>query len=536
MRKLLILFLAVLMTTALNNGEAGAAAPAGPEVKTPYAAQISPNVGLLKVREQVKLTGVGPDLHSFVIYLPASTSIQSGFEVGVNGFGLNSISRKELLPEDDPAGSPRAELVKQIKEARMEKARLEGLRQALDTRMQLWTAQASRNDEKGLPAQDVEKIDSALGIKVPEIYVALNQLPEDLEKVNQRLRFLENELSAIGGERPQLAEITVTVVGRAAPGQTVMAEYAYYSFNCGWHPSYSFDADPLKGAIVFKQQANIRQTTGKDWNGVELSLATKAPDFKLQPNPLYGWNLYREEPPRPAQRKEAASYDMLAAVAPADEPRFRQQANRPEPVSLELGTHREWQIGKVNISSKNPASIELERQDWKGDFYYTLRPSREESAYLTAKVKLDKSIELAPGSAIFVVDKRLAGFLNSFSAGGKEIELFFGKDDMISVEMQDLVSMKGEERFIRKTNTYNWNWKFKVENRRNRPVKVRVEDPMPQARDSSIKLKVESTPKAEEDYQFYYWEATVPAAGEFVIEHKVEAKASGSEPLVPGRR
>lgn len=524
------------MTTSFTAGEAGAAAPAKPEARAPYAAQISPNMGLLKVREQVKLNEIGPGLYSFIIYIPASTSVQAGFDVYVKGFGLNSISRKVLLPEDDPAGSPRGDLVRRLKAARQEKARLEGLQQSLNTRLNLWSSQPSKNYDSLPAAKDLEAIDASLGAKMPEIYAEVAALPEKMQEADQLVQYLQNELNAMGGEKPQLAEITVSITGSATAGQAVTAEYSYFSYNCGWSPSYSFDADPIKGAIVFKQQANIYQSSGKDWNGVDVSLSTKALDFKLQPNPLNGWNLYREEPERnmraasKVMTQESVMMDEMsvsAAYAPA--------APRPQPVSMELGTHREWKIGKVNLSGRTPASIELESRNWKGDFFYTLRPSREEAAYLTAKVELEKSIELAPGEAIFVVNGRLAGYMNGFRAGGKELELFFGKDDMITVEVQDLVSMRGQERFILKTNTYNWHWKFEVENKRSRAVKVRVEDPLPQVRDSSIKLKVESSPKASEDFRAYFWESTIPAGDKFVIEHKVEAKASGAERIIPGR-
>lgn len=527
------------MTTSVSNGEAGAAAPAParPAAKVPYAAQISPNMGILKVREQVKLANIGPNLHSFVIHLPASAPVQAGFDVFVKGFGLNSISRRALLPEDDPAGSPRGEVTRKLREARKEQARLQGRKQALDTRMRLWTSQVDNSNDSGLPsAKDLEGVDAALGSRVPEIYAELAALPEKMQEADSLVRYLEDELDAMGGERPQLAEITVTVTGAATPGQQVMAEYSYFSYQCAWWPSYSFSADPIKGDIVFRQQANVRQVSGQDWNGVEISLATKAPDFKLEPNALRAWNLYREQPDRGRASGKFAemSMDVAASQAPAplaQEPTPRQQA----PVSLELGTHLEWQVGKMNLSGRTPASIDLEVKNWKGDFYYTLRPSVEEAAYLTAKVVLDEAVELAPGAAIFMVDNRLAGYSNSFRTGGKVLELFFGKDEMVTVEVEDIVSKKGQERFILKTNTYNWHWKFKVENKRNRAVKVRVEDPLPKERDDSIKLKVESTPKAQEDYRSYYWESTIPASGEFVVEHKVEARASGSERIIPGR-
>lgn len=523
------------MTASLTDGDAGAAVLAGPEAKAPYAAHISPNMGLLKVREQVKLSEIGPDLHSFVIHIPASASVQAGFDVFVRGFSLNSISRKVLLPDGDPAGSPRGELVRKLREARLEKARLEGLQQALNTRMSLWVNQPDKNYDSLPAAKDLEAIDASLAARIPEIHAELSELPEKLRQADQLVQHLQNELSALGGENPQLAEITVTVTGRAAPGQQAVAEYSYFSYNCGWYPSYSFDADPIKGTIVFKQQANIRQSSGKDWNGVELSLSTKALDFRLQPNPLGVWNLRREEPERDTRMAKSAAPVMEMSAMEMDDAGAANYAPRQQPVSLELGAHREWKIGKVNLSGRTPAGIELERRDWKGDFYYTLRPSREEAAYLTAKVNLDEAVELAPGEAIFVVDGRLAGYLNNFRAGGKELELFFGKDDMISVEAQDLVSMRGQERFILKTNTYNWHWKFIVKNMRSRAVQVRVEDPIPQVRDASIKLKVESSPKAGEDFRAYFWENTIPAGGEFVIEHKVEARASGSERIIPGR-
>ncbi len=509
-------------------------------VKAPYAVQIAPNMGELKVKEKVRLQQVGPNLHSFNIYLPASVSVQAGFTVSVSGFTLNSIGRKLMLPEDDPAASARGQLVNKLREARLERSRLDGLEKSLNARIAMWQNQAAQQSNlSNMPqAADLEKVDAALSAKLPEIYGQLAQLPAKKQKVDQLVAYLQNELNALGGERVQLAEVTVTLAGTTPQGVNpveVEAEYSYISFNCAWWPSYSFEADPARGLVRFKQQANIRQNSGQDWNNVQLSLSTKAMDFKTTPNNLHAWHLYREAPPAPRSSK---MYEMAAAEPMMDSEMVMEevaQNTAVRPVSMELATHREWSIGKVNLSSVNPACIELEQKNWKGDFFYTLRPSVEEYAYLTALVELDAPVELPRGEAIFIVDNRLAGHSTGFSANTNELYLYFGKDDMVSVEMRDLVSMKGEERFILKTNTYNWHWEITAKNMRNRNVKVRVEDPMPKIRDASIKLKVDSTPKAQEKHDYYFWEKEISSGGSFVINHRIEARASGSEPIIPGR-
>lgn len=77
------------------------------------------------------------------------------------------------------------------------------------------------------------------------------------------------------GEHREEVRVTARVDGVSG---VVRAHCSYTLFNCGWRPVYRLDAHPDRNEIVFVQEAEISQSTGRDWRQVELALRSGSPD------------------------------------------------------------------------------------------------------------------------------------------------------------------------------------------------------------------------------------------------------------------
>ena len=105
---------------------------------------------------------------------------------------------------------------------------------------------------------------------------------EQLElKVSERS--IKKELTTLQQKRAQLAgkaqstvrEAVLFLDRRDAAADSV--ELTYLVANCGWLPSYNARGDLKTGKVRLEYNALIRQMTGEDWEGVELTLSTASP-------------------------------------------------------------------------------------------------------------------------------------------------------------------------------------------------------------------------------------------------------------------
>ena len=110
---------------------------------------------------------------------------------------------------------------------------------------------------------------------------------------------------------------------------------------CGWRPLYRLDARPAAREVKFSWEAEIWQSSGADWNGVEVGVATLHAPRAVSPPDLPQWIIRPQTPvPRKAKRAtEAALADMESSEA----------AQAPMPEQEKKGTYTLWKLGRIQM-------------------------------------------------------------------------------------------------------------------------------------------------------------------------------------------
>ncbi len=104
------------------------------------------------------------------------------------------------------------------------------------------------------------------------------ELRTQREQVEADIQQLEREKNAIGARSTRTArEAVIVVETRNGPGQDLSLRYLVNRAN--WDPSHTVRADISEEELVAEYFASIQQTSGEDWNDVEMKLSTATPSL-----------------------------------------------------------------------------------------------------------------------------------------------------------------------------------------------------------------------------------------------------------------
>ncbi len=378
--------------------------------------------------------------------------------------------------------------------------------------------------------QSLTQIETQREKKLSALYAEKAALSAPLQQKQAELKRFEEQLGNKDAAQT-VREIIASVPEGTALSGPCPVTLTYHLDHCGWHPMMRLDALTKTNEVEISRLAVIKQTTGLNWNEADITLSTLSPSSSLQPPALRDWRIR----PQPQLRMIAKTRSAEDAAAPLA---VHQQADAvplSRPAHTEQASSGLWSLGGRTIPTGETVIIALDTQRWKADFFRLARPSRTETAYLMASVKLENPITIPRGPAMFQIDGAAAGS-RDFSFAGAKGEIAFGADPSLLVKMQSKSAQSGEKGLIDKRSTYEWNWTITVLNAHNFPVRVRIEDPEPQPGNKDISVSVTSNPPAEiKNHHTLAWEMDVPEGGQREIEHKVRFSAPKELHVMPGR-
>jgi uncharacterized protein (TIGR02231 family) len=414
--------------------------------------------------------------------------------------------QKSALADDERA----VVLRRQIQEAREARGSISAALQSIEVQIQFWQLQTKAKVKN---AADAQNSASLIGKSIRRLAQEKIAQERELEKIDKRLADLKEELDRVSGRRETAWEVTVTLAGAPATETTLVTTYTLSG--CGWRPLYRLDAHPAENMILFSWEAEIWQSTGRDWHQVALSLATLQPPASLSPPSLPAWIIRPVPAPGVLRRMDTAEAAPIAAAeATPDEPRQERKS-----------TYTLWRIGKTTVPAGAKQIVKITETSWPAVFTRIARPSLGPQVFLQAAVSLPQSEEIPRGEALFLIDGALLG-KRPFSLAGKDETIFFGVDPLVTAVIQLLEKKAGEKSFLAGRQTHVWAWRIDVRNGGRVPLTVRVEEPKPQVRDERIRLTVTADPPSEsEDPSLLAWSVVPPAGGAAAISESIRIEA-----------
>jgi len=464
--------------------------------------KISAGSSLAK-KSQVAITlPAQADAESLIVTLPANAKLK------IDDISITSSKRVDE--------SRIAQLRGQIKKIKADRKEMEAKAHALDTQIQFWQAQTKA---KTKTVTDADNLSAAIGRNMRKLYNEKNTVEAEYPRIDRQIKDLEEQLNQAAGRKESVWEAVILLSGSIASDLSL--NYSYTVEGSGWKPLYRLEAVPSSKAVRFAWDAEIWQSTGQDWKEAQIHLATLQPPRTIMPPELPLWQIKPRTPVvyKAARKSSKSAMESLKAMEMED------AMPAAAPAETVNTTYSVWSVGEKTVAAGSRQRVKIREDVWPAEFYFVARPSLSPQAFLQAKVKLSQSVEIPAGQASFVIDGAIIG-KREFSLAGSEADIFFGISPFITVGTSTLADQTGTTAFLQNKQTRKWQWKIEAKNASRAPVLLRIEEPVPQARDERIKLTFNhQPPPAEKDNARWIWMMELPALQKKSIETLIELEA-----------
>lgn len=331
-------------------------------------------------------------------------------------------------------------------------------------------------------------------------------------EIAREIEVLQQELKRIQGARPRQRYEAVVGVEVLSPGEfTLDLEYTTHG-GASWQPLYDLRllTDEGEPQIELTYLGEVKQSTGEDWNGVDLTLSTARPSVSAQIPELSTWyiDIFRPLPPPEAmpavrgrvemvrdmeamQKADFSAGAGLAAAAPMPAPQVLAevvQANvDASGAAVTFHIPRKADIPADNTPHKT--TILLLKFAPRLDFVAV--PKLSDEVYRRATIQNESEVTLLPGPLTLFHGGEFVGRAKMDKvAPGEEFETTLGIDDRIKVERELALNEVGKQ-FIGDRRVHRYAYELKVQNLLPHAVMVVVQDQLPVAANEEIKIKAE---------------------------------------------
>ena len=264
--------------------------------------------------------------------------------------------------------------------------------------------------------------------------------------------------------------------------------------DAGWAPSYDLRLDTGAGALRIERRAELRQSTGEDWTGIELTLSTADPDGRLvpaEPFPDVPRIVDPDADPRPAMSGLADAAGTMMRAQPMPE-----AMAAPEAAPVRDGLALSYALpGPVTVPAGAGGSI-VSLGELRAEPEVELRavPEFETTAFVVAGAR-NPGETLAPGEARHWRDGALVGrgWLPGW-AEGAELELAFGPVETVRLDHAVEDDLEGEAGPIGRSSERTVRVRFGVENTGSGPREVTALYALPVSGQEALEVEVTAVP------------------------------------------
>jgi len=375
---------------------------------------------------------------------------------------------------------------------------------------------------------------------------------QKLRNQNERVKIIAEEtrlksnLGKVNSYKyEQVGRIFVEVSSKKTT--TANFKFSFFTHLAGWFPKYNIKATTGSDNIDVDYNAYVSQTTGVDWENVDLVLSTSRPTYNNQKPELQSWYLdYYNAMQLRGARADAGGY-FIDGVAVEEDVR----ENTPAPVGnsvysegryKRLESKANYSTGNVILNALNTSykiqnkytvmsnrtrkQVFIKNIKIPATFNHYAVPSMEKEAFLTASIEDWGSYDLIPGSATLFYNNTYVGRTDIFSnITDDTLQISLGRDRGVIVDQEkkrDLSTTKKVGGNIKK----NFVYEISAKNTNKEEITIVIMDRVPVSRRNDIVVTLGELEGANYNKEtgILRWTKTIPAGGKVTIQFDYEVK------------
>jgi uncharacterized protein (TIGR02231 family) len=438
---------------------------------------------------------------------------------------IRSIDARRLeLPDSDPAvtQSARKKIEDEIEKLRDQRGELDDV---------VRVAQEQNNYLKNLEREpttqtaatqpttleDRQALFTMLGARMTELAKTARDAKLKQRDIDEQIKDLKKELSAVGGKSQDRTEIRI-YVNAGSPLETTLKLH-YQVSSASWTAFYDARLNTGDSGSARKLSitrfASIAQTTGEDWEDIALSLSTTRPGTATAAPELNMLTVDFDGASSGGAQKLAGESNVSpnkAQYVPVEKSAYKDEVgNYTKTRNLVLGK-KETQVsgtalqavyampGKATIKTTGEAKrLQIMAEEMEPELLVRTVPRLDHNAYLYAKFILPKtSSPLLGGQVALQRDGVVVGNGELPQlAPGEDMELGFGADERVKVKRVVSEDKKGETGTFTTSYMEERSYVIAVKNLHARPVQLQVIDRMPVPMHQDIKVEFTVTKGGE---------------------------------------
>jgi uncharacterized protein (TIGR02231 family) len=272
--------------------------------------------------------------------------------------------------------------------------------------------------------------------------------------------------------------------------QDAQIDLSYLVGNISWQPFYDIRIKDNKSNVQFFLKANITQSTGEDWNNVNLKLTTANPaEGGIKPELQTNWLGFQNN--RNYDLKEVV-VSSRAQLIDADEPTQKSIKNKWANTSVSqnmFNTEFETNIAYTIPSDNQNHQVDLTSFAQNAIYGYAVVPKLNKEVFVTAQVLANDLINQISGEANVYFDGTFTGKTFVSLTANDTLLLTLGKDKRVQVDRIKLKDFSSKS-FFGSTKKEQITYEIKVKNTHKELIILTIEDQIPVSNNSEIEVKL----------------------------------------------
>ncbi len=360
------------------------------------------------------------------------------------------------------------------------------------------------NEEQKVTATDIAQLADFYRNRLTSIKKKSYQNNIELRDLNEKKRRIEQQLKDLQYQKGQkMGEVVLNI--SAEQSAKISISFSYLTRNAGWAPLYDIRCEGINDPIDLLYKANVYQTSGYDWKGIDLVISTGNPSANNDRPIMNPWYINFPEP----VIKGYGGYEKKARMAAPSASNIYLEAE--ESLEMDLDLQEEAAIVPYQVSQiTNQMATEYEikvKQDIPADgkehivpisnyelpakYNYHTVPKLDQHAYLIAKVGDYNQYNLLPGRTNIFFEGMYIGqsYLNP-EVTSDSLVVSLGRDDRISVK-RNMLKDYSSKKIVGTNKTELKAYEMILRNNKNQAVSLEILDQVPISQNKEIEVKAE---------------------------------------------
>ncbi len=392
---------------------------------------------------------------------------------------------------------------------------------AIDQEESLLITNKNISSKQSAQVVDIEDLAELYRRRLPELKKESYRLQKQITANTEKLNILNQQLAERQSGKNN-KQIWVYVSLNQA--QNVRLNLKYLVMDASWSPVYDIRSNDIGEDIQFILKANVTQSTGVNWENVELTLSTGNPTNYSSKPMLYDWRLSLATfmPP-------VAMYDRMElskSSAPNIQMDMTSAGGNLVTVSEQVNNIQYNVTKAFSINSDGDAkTIEIQRNTAKATYRYVAIPKLDNSAYLMASVKdWDQFLLQSAEANVFLKGAFVTKTNIDPMSINDSLEISLGNDESIKIERK-LAKELTSKKVLGSTKKLMQGYEISVRNTKSKAITIEINDQIPLSTDKDIQVNY-TAPEASVNTETgqLSWKYTIAPAETKKMSFQLEVK------------